>query len=314
MITRRRLFISFSGGRTSALMTMRLLSLVAHLRDLGIDIDVVVIFANTGQEDEETLRFVDRCDRILGFNVVWLQAVIDPRHGKGTRHEVVSFETAARASEPFEDEIAKYGLPNRNYPHCTRELKLAPMYSYLRDIGWEAGSFTTAIGIRADERDRVSVRADEKGIIYPLVRWGMRKPDVIERFKLLPFDLYLPEHMGNCLTCWKKTLRKHLTLIKQRPEAYDFAERMETEYGLVKQAPGQPPRRMFREGRSVADLRAEAAKPFDEWRDDHEAFDPQLDVGGACEESCEVHSDDDEAMLGDWSAGGADLSDWDLAA
>ena len=53
----KRLFISFSGGRTSAYMARRL------LRDRPADTEIVTVFANTGQEDERTLEFVDRCDR-----------------------------------------------------------------------------------------------------------------------------------------------------------------------------------------------------------------------------------------------------------
>jgi 3'-phosphoadenosine 5'-phosphosulfate sulfotransferase (PAPS reductase)/FAD synthetase len=58
-----RLFISFSGGRTSAMMTQRL------LETRSSDQQIVVLFANTGLENEETLRFVDQCDRKLGFIV-----------------------------------------------------------------------------------------------------------------------------------------------------------------------------------------------------------------------------------------------------
>lgn len=49
--------ISFSGGRTSALMLKRIID--AHGGTLPAD--VFVAFANTGREREETLRFVHEC-------------------------------------------------------------------------------------------------------------------------------------------------------------------------------------------------------------------------------------------------------------
>jgi 3'-phosphoadenosine 5'-phosphosulfate sulfotransferase (PAPS reductase)/FAD synthetase len=49
--------ISFSGGRTSGLMLRRVLD--AHGGTLPANVHVV--FANTGLEREETLRFVDDC-------------------------------------------------------------------------------------------------------------------------------------------------------------------------------------------------------------------------------------------------------------
>lgn len=53
----RRLLISFSGGETSALMAKLILDRMAGEYD-----EIRTVFANTGQENEETLRFVDRCD------------------------------------------------------------------------------------------------------------------------------------------------------------------------------------------------------------------------------------------------------------
>jgi 3'-phosphoadenosine 5'-phosphosulfate sulfotransferase (PAPS reductase)/FAD synthetase len=48
--------ISFSGGRTSAYMLWRVLQ-----SNNGLPQDAVVCFANTGKEDEATLRFVRDC-------------------------------------------------------------------------------------------------------------------------------------------------------------------------------------------------------------------------------------------------------------
>lgn len=80
--------------------------------------DVVVTFANTGCEDERTLDFVEKCDKEFGFNVVWLEAVVNPERQKGTSFKVVDYETAARNGEPFESFISKYGIPNRSSPAC----------------------------------------------------------------------------------------------------------------------------------------------------------------------------------------------------
>ena len=37
--------------------------------------EVLVLFANTGQEHEKTLEFINNCDQQFGFNTVWLEAV-----------------------------------------------------------------------------------------------------------------------------------------------------------------------------------------------------------------------------------------------
>ncbi|HKY06773.1 MAG TPA: phosphoadenosine phosphosulfate reductase family protein [Candidatus Binatia bacterium] len=285
-----RLCISFSGGRTSAYMTQRL------LREVDPTTEVVVIYANTGEEDERTLQFVDRCDREFGFNVVWVEAEVNPKSGAGTRHKVVDFRSATRRNAvlgPFEQVIAKYGIPNKNFPHCTRELKRAPITSYLRSIGWKAGTYTTAIGIRADEKDRISPSASKNHIDYPLVRWDVTKSIVLDYFRGLPFDLYLPEHRGNCLSCWKKSDRKLLTLMNETPSCFNFMERMERLYPNAGPGDQDRPRRFFRLNRTVLDLTVMSLEPFNAFRDDNEVFDPELDVGGGCGETCEVFADAD---------------------
>lgn len=287
----RRVVCGVSGGRSSGMMAKILYDEMCSDPEL----EVCFVFNNTGEEDERTLVFVDRLDLEWGLNIVWLEPVVDPRHMAGTRHKVVTFETAARNGEPFEDVVAKYGLPNKSYPHCNRELKLAPTKSYVEnELGWELGSYDTALGIRADEADRISKRAKELRLIYPLVKRFIRKVDVYSFWKGQPWDLYLPEHLGNCRWCWKKSQRKHMTLAVDYPEVFDFPRRLEREYAHVK-ADERGEQKMFRQHQSVDDIFEAAKQPFEKFRDGREAFDPDLDAsGGACGEgSCEMYGDDD---------------------
>src|ERR1700739_4528518 len=102
-IPKNKIVCSFSGGRTSARMTHEV------RKRYGNTHEVISIFSNTGLEDERTLRFVDRCDRGLGFNSVGVEAVIHQEHGVGTTHRVVDFASAHRGGDIFEDMIKKYG-------------------------------------------------------------------------------------------------------------------------------------------------------------------------------------------------------------
>lgn len=292
-----RLKISFSGGRTSALMAKLAKERLADKYELAF------VFANTSLEDERTLQFVDRCDREWGLGVVWLEAVINPVSGEGTTHRVVTFETAARNGEVFEEMIKVYGIPNQSYGHCTRELKLSAMKSYMRSIGWFA--YETAVGIRMDERRRVSpTMASSHRIIYPLIdMWPLDKQDVTTFWEDQSFDLGLEDHEGNCKTCWKKSDKKHFRLIAEQPESYDFNRRMEAMYGwhgaphYGTPSPGGQKRVFFRGRRSTDDMFDQARAlgyvpqiPSREVRS-HEArqFNLDLNVGG-CGESCEAYA------------------------
>lgn len=315
----RRLFISFSGGETSAFMTLLLLVWCQHMWD-----EIVIIFANTGEENEETLAFVDWCDRELfaplGHRVVYVEAVTHLGERKNSSAKVVTFATASRQGEPFEAFIAKYGIPNPKFKGCTRSLKLRPMEDYVHNIlGWPRGSYQTAIGIRADEADRCAADAEARGLIYPLAHaWPTKKPNVNVFWRAMPRRLRLKGYEGNCRRCWKKSFRKLYTLMLDDPSGFDFFERMENEYGLVGPEFRKDPATMetplpegyhrvfFRESKSVGDLRRDvAALPptFVRAPDDADVyieFDPVLDVASGCgEESCEVHTDEQMDLFED---------------
>lgn len=268
------------------------------IKDLGPTYDINVVFANTGQEHPHTLDFIKECDTRLGFNTVWLEAVVNPEAGKGIRHKIVTYETASRDGRPFRDYIAKYGIPNMGSPQCTSRLKENVMNSYLRAIGWGKGTYKTSIGIRADEAHRVSARAEEAGFYYPLVAAGYTKERVIQHVRSWGFDLTIPEHLGNCTWCWKKSYRKLLTIAKSNPEFLEFPAQMEKEFGTFKVTPatGSPDgRRLFFRGhRSTTDLIIDSMfTEFEEFTDKHHIpYDERFDFGVGCGESCEIGSDE----------------------
>lgn len=292
-MSKKRLLLSFSGGETSAYMTQWCLN---YWKDVY---EMFVVFANTGDENEETLEFVKKCDDILEFNTVWVEA--DVRHGerKGTSHRIVNFETASRKAEPFEDVIKKYGIPNQAYPHCTRELKTAPITSFVKkDLGWN--DYYTAIGIRVDEVDRVDDKREEKKFIYPLAEYHRcTKQHINKYWSDMPFRLELKGYEGNCKACWKKSNRKLYTIANETPEAFDNFKMLEKKYemkekeGRSKEFP--PPYRFYRDNRTVKEIIETAKKleftpAFDDSLDTSvqpDMFDEHLDVGFGCNESCE---------------------------
>lgn len=301
----KRLLISFSGGETSGRMTKYLLDVNAYSHRWD---EIVVVFANTGQENEETLEFVNNCDRHFDFKTVWIEAVQFHGIRKSPSFRVVDFSTASRDGEPFEEAIKKYGIPNSKFKDCTRNLKRNPIENYAKSIGWSVGSYDLAIGIRVDEIDRQSIAASKRRIIYPLIdEYPMTKQQVNDWWSKQKFRLQLKGYQGNCKWCWKKSLRKHLTIISENPQFYDFPRRMEQEYSKIGpefkkdfSAVGLPEnyqRTFFRGNLSTDELfnvYEQKRGQFQPAGDDAAVFDDSLDIGAGCEESCEVYSDEDE--------------------
>lgn len=278
----KTIVVSFSGGRTSAFMSHWMLENLSNKYELHF------VFANTGLEHEKTLEFVDRCDREWGLNLTWIESITHSEKGKGQTYKKVSFETSARNGEPFESLIKVEGLSGPGTPICTTRLKTRPMKKFKNSIDRSA---LMAIGIRVDEIDRMSVNAKKEMLIYPLI--SMRpttKGEILHWFKNQSFDLNLPEHLGNCVTCWKKTDRKLFTIARDEPEAFDFFKRMESLYSLVNAKDGEH-RYWFRKHRTVKNIIESSEQPFKEFVESNQGY--QLDLLGldsyhGCSESCEA--------------------------
>jgi 3'-phosphoadenosine 5'-phosphosulfate sulfotransferase (PAPS reductase)/FAD synthetase len=220
--------VSFSGGRTSAYMLWRVLQ-----SNNGLPDEAIVCFANTGKEDEETLKFVHACATRWQVPITWLEF-----RDSEPKFEVVNFETASRNGEPFEALIKKKNyLPNPIARFCTVDLKILTFERYLKSIGWD--DWENMIGIRADEPRRVAkIRSNpsdgRKGVhrTMPLATEGISKFDVMKFWKSQDFDLGLPNmngttYHGNCDLCFLKGYRQTLSLIQEKPERAIWWAKME---------------------------------------------------------------------------------------
>lgn len=279
---KKKLLVSFSGGETSAYMAQWLWN---NRRD---EYDMIFLFANTGEENEETLKFVQKCSEHFGFPVVWVECIPFYNKRKGSGHVIVDINTASRKGEPFERMIKKYGIPNHSFPHCTRELKLNPMKSYLKSIGWR--KYFTAVGIREDEFDRMNAKRDKLRIIYPLIDplfRPMTKPKINFWWSQQAFRLNLKGYQGNCKTCWKKTDSKLFQIAKEDPSKFETFMKLEDKYSLFPAGRAEtvpPPYYFFRKCRSARDIMSQSLASNRQVVDDSNIFDDG-------DESCEVFSE-----------------------
>lgn len=272
---KRDLLISFSGGATSGYMAKRI------FEELSDQFNLHAVFANTGQELEETLQFINECDKRWRMNVVWLEALVDPRENEGTKHKQVTFETADRKGKVFEEVIKKYGIPNPSYLHCTRELKDKPITSWAKEN--LEPDYITAIGLRTDEMGRIAKDCEERRFSYPLIFWNVDKEEVYAWWEDQDFQLGIENYRGNCSWCWKKNEKKHYRLIAETPEIYEFPRRMEKEYGLAGHNEDGTPRVFFRGNMSTEDLFKHA-----ELYNSMNLFPySDLDTGTGCEQHCQ---------------------------
>lgn len=219
--------ISFSGGRTSGYMLWKVL----EANGGKLPDQAVVCFANTGKEEEATLKFVNDCSVNWNVPITWIEFVDDDR-----KFIIVNYETASRNGEPFEALIRKKKyLPNPVTRFCTVEMKIRPMAKYLHSIGFSdtpsAAENMSWVGIRADEQRRVAKIQDKTRV--PLAVDGVTSTDVGNFWKQQPFDLELPNFNGktlhgNCDLCFLKGGNQTQSLIEEKPERALWWAKMET--------------------------------------------------------------------------------------
>ena len=223
--------ISFSGGRTSAYMLKKVL-------DAGggkLPDQAIVCFANTGKEEEATLKFVNDCSANWNVKIHWIEYADheDPAH----RYKEVTYETAARNGEPFEAIIRKRQyLPNPVTRFCTSELKIRTMACFLKHSGLfddctkselENASW---IGLRYDENRRATKIKDKRRI--PLFTAGVTVQHISDFWDKQSFNLELPTYKGrtlagNCDLCFLKPLNQVATLIAENPARATWWVKME---------------------------------------------------------------------------------------
>lgn len=199
-------FVNVSGGKDSAAVCL-------HLTEQGIPHRRV--FADTGWEHEDTYKYLDYLETVLG--------PID----------------RVKPAMPMPDMIRQKGMfPNFRQRWCTAELKVRPLNDYMakEDPYWDA---IVAVGIRADESTaRAGLdewehdgNAMERWVWRPIIRWTLA--DVIaihKRHNLTPNPLYL--RGANRVGCWpciyarKNEIRM---VANESPERIDLIRDLEKE-------------------------------------------------------------------------------------
>jgi 3'-phosphoadenosine 5'-phosphosulfate sulfotransferase (PAPS reductase)/FAD synthetase len=226
----RPALVSFSGGRTSAYMLWQIIQ--AH--GGALPEDIVVAFANTGKEREETLRFVYEAGSRWSVPIRWVE------WRDGAEHfEEVGLNSASRNGEPFAALIAKKKrLPNWQERWCTASLKVRAMHALMRrEKGLEPGQYTETIGLRADEGMRIlkgleRAEKDKRRVFYPLSRAKVVKADVMAFWRVQPFDLGLEPWEGNCDLCFMKGRGIRKRLIRDNPKCAHWWASEESKFGF----------------------------------------------------------------------------------
>lgn len=195
--------INFSGGKTSALMTILLKPTE----------DDIVLFTDTKWEHPLTYKFIDDFENNENIKV----------------HRTTYTNAKANGSVGFEALVnTRKSMPNRMKRICTVDLKVLTAKRYLRSLGVQ--TFENYIGFRVDEPQRV-VRFSEqfKKVFtkFPLYDRGITKEMVNQFWLTKSYNLEIPSILGNCDLCFlkgKDNLIKIMALYPELAEKWIKAE------------------------------------------------------------------------------------------
>ena len=202
--------VSFSGGRTSAYLCHRLLQ--EYPRDR-----LHFVFMDTGCEHPKTYEFIRKVDAHFGLDLVCLRGDFDSPMGVGVKPVRVSIDEIGPDMGPLRGLSQKYGTFTVATPWCTSRAKEVVHDKWCGDA-FRRGGFVTWIGVRADEPKRLGRMGAN-----PLHRFlaevdDVDKADVLAFWSGMPFDLEIPEWLGNCVFCVKKSSLKLAVAARDEPE------------------------------------------------------------------------------------------------
>lgn len=189
--------INFSGGKTSALMTILLKPTE----------DDIVLFTDTKWEHKKTYKFLDDFEKNEGIKVH--RATYENKK----RPELQGFEALVNTRK---------SMPNRMKRICTVDLKVFTAKRYLRTLG--VRTFESYIGFRFDEPHRVNRFKEQFKKVFtkfPLYDQGITKEMVNQYWLTKPYNLEIPSILGNCDLCFLKGKDNIIKIMALYPELAD---------------------------------------------------------------------------------------------
>lgn len=285
-LNNKNVFCSVSAGYSSVMMAIMLPKWFPNH-------NIINVMANTSKEREESLQFMNDADKYYGLNLIWLEAEFHKKN-VGVTYKITDFDNLKRNGEIFEQGIIKHGIPNIENKWCNRDMKLEILRKYANDV-FGKNNYSVAVGIRADEIDRVRKDYKTNNVFYPLMD---RKIDSKARNKFWkdqPIQIKIPAFKGNCDLCFAKSNRKLMTIIKQEPNRIKWWDKMIKKYGKI-ELEGKPSyndlmqlnstQTFYRGYNTIEDLVEMAKQPFtratDEYIYENDLFDLEDECGSGC--------------------------------
>lgn len=286
-LNNKNIFCTVSAGYSSVMMAVK-------LREWYPEHNILYAMANTSKEREESLIFMNECDKHFELNMSWIEAEFYER-GKGVGFKVIDYDNLKRNGEIFEEGIKKLGIPCKINKWCNRDMKLVPLKKYADSI-FGKNNYSIAVGMRADELDRVGKAHKTNNTFYPLMDNEIRTKDRNLFWSKQPIQITIAAYKGNCDLCFEKSNRKLMTVLYEEPIKAEWWKKMILKYSQTPIS-GKPSYNVFaenggmsffRQNISIDELINTAQEPFKKATDEYIYENDLLDAEDECGAGCQV--------------------------
>jgi hypothetical protein len=283
----KNIFCSISAGYSSVMMA-------AIIREWYPDHNIVFAMANTSKERIESLEFMNECDKYFAFNMSWIETIFNPR-GEGVAYRVVDYSELKTNGEIFEEGIKKLGIPCKINKWCNRDMKINPLKKFADDV-FGVDNYSIAVGLRADEFDRIKKDYKTNNTFYPLMERNITTRERNKFWANQPIQIKIPAFKGNCDMCFEKSNRKLMTTIIEEPDKAIWWDEMEKKYSTIPidEKPAYNSyaenggMNFYRDNLSIQDLIKLSKKPFRKATDEYIYENNLFDIEDECGSGCQV--------------------------
>lgn len=223
--------VSFSGGKDSTAMLLRLL-------EEGRPVDEIV-FCDTTAEFPQMYEHIAQVEKYIGRRIT----VLKPE--QNFEYMMLHYQVATRNGKEKKGKL----WPNARVRWCTGYFKQEQMRKYMKQFNVEVSQY---IGIAVDEKIREHKDKVKRRLIYPLVEWGMTERDCLQYCYDRGFTwggLYEKFDRLSCYLCPFKRLDELRIIWKDFPELWEHMRELDEK--CMKQSGYS-----FRPNCSIADLEA----------------------------------------------------------
>lgn len=282
----KNIFCTVSAGYSSVMMAVK-------IKEWYPDHNIIYAMANTSKERPESLEFMQKCNDYFNLDMSWIEARFNKKRGDGVEYKIVEYKDLKINGEIYEQGIKKLGIASKINPWCNRDMKLVPLKKFADSI-FGLDNYSIAVGLRADEMDRVKESYLTNNTFYPLINNGITSKDRNRFWKDQPIQITIPAYKGNCDLCFKKSNRKLMTIIREEPKLIDWWYEMTEKYSKIP-IEGKPSynayaenggMNFFRNNLSIEELIEMAKRTFskatDEYIYENDLFDMEEECGSGC--------------------------------